>query len=104
MRGWTQERLASEVGLTQSVLSDIENDKSSPTWKLINDLAQALEFPILSILPVSANNVFPNQSNDSVNNIMNQYGNFEEERKVWQELIKAKDELIQNLREMLPIK
>ena len=31
-RRWTQGKLAAEIGVVQSVLSEIENDKTSPKW------------------------------------------------------------------------
>ncbi len=95
LKRWTQQHLASELGLSQSALSDIEHDKTSPTWDLLNRVAQALDVPVTSILPTTANAIFNNQSNEAVHNIANQYGgNFDQERRLWQELLKAKDELL----------
>jgi transcriptional regulator with XRE-family HTH domain len=97
MREWTQERLASEVGITQSVLSDIETDKTSPTWALITRIAEALEIPAISLIPSQASTITNNQFTDNAiaNNIVHQYNNMSgDERKVWEELIKAKDSII----------
>ena len=45
-RGWSQERLASEVGMTQGYLSDLENGRRTgpvETWLLIG---RALDLPL----------------------------------------------------------
>jgi transcriptional regulator with XRE-family HTH domain len=97
MREWTQERLASEVGITQSVLSDIETDKTSPTWALITRIAEALEIPAISLVPSQASTITNNQFTDNAiaNNIVHQYNNMSgDERKTWEQLVKAKDEII----------
>ena len=89
----TQEALAINSGIHQSTLSDIENDKTSPTAKVIMDIAKALDLPASSLLP-DGGNIFNNEANDSVNNINHYYNDFDEERKVWQSLVNAKDETI----------
>jgi len=40
-RFWTQERLASEAGITQKALSQIESDKVEPRFSTILKLAEA---------------------------------------------------------------
>ncbi len=42
-RFWTQERLASEAGITQKALSQIEGDKVEPRFSTILRLAEALK-------------------------------------------------------------
>jgi transcriptional regulator with XRE-family HTH domain len=94
---WTQERLASELGITQSVLSDIENDKVSPKWETILSTAEKLEIPVASILPQDAFNIIQNNNNNNnVGGVLNNYSGSEEERKLWESLLQAKEDLIQN--------
>jgi len=80
---WTQEKLASEIGMHQSILSDIENDKRSPKWDTVCQIANRMDVPLISLLPVNA-------TNDNVNNDEH----FEEEKKLWESLLKTKDELL----------
>jgi|GEM_PF-1027557 len=102
MRQWTQERLASEVNVTQSTLSDIENDKSSPTWKLIADIAHALDVPVLSLLPESDDShgrTNPLGADAAVSgNPEREFAALNQLIQTKDELIRAKDELIRELR------
>jgi transcriptional regulator with XRE-family HTH domain len=93
---WTQERLASELSITQSFLSDIENDKVSPKWEFLVSAAEKLEIPILSLLPQDVFNIMNNNNNQNVGYILNNYSKSEEENKLWESLLKAKDELIES--------
>ncbi|MFT4153745.1 helix-turn-helix domain-containing protein [Parafilimonas sp.] len=96
---WTQERLASELGITQSVLSDIENDKVSPKWETIVSTAEKLEVPVSSLLPNSESNILYQPSmNDNSIGFVNHYNSLIDERKLWEVLLHAKDELISNQR------
>jgi transcriptional regulator with XRE-family HTH domain len=94
---WTQETLASELGITQSVLSDIENDKVSPKWDTIMTIAEKLDVSIASLLPNSESIILyqPNTTDNSVG-FINHYNSISEERKMWEVLLKAKDDLIHN--------
>lgn len=99
-RRWTQDRLASELGIAQGLLSDIENDKISPKWDMITKIADQLEVPILNLLPCNTN-VTNNQFSDhsQAGTVYNQASS--EERKLWEALLKAKDEIIEGLRREL---
>ena len=82
-RRWTQERLASVIGITQGLLSEIENDKVSPRWETITEIAKRLEVPIMNLLPVAGNNVISSQySNQS-----------QREQQLWEALQKTQEEL-----------
>ena len=71
---WTQEKLASEVGILQSTLSEIENNQVSPRWEIINHIAEKLEIPVTNLLPAAGNIVMHSSFNDSAcnNNITSQ--------------------------------
>jgi transcriptional regulator with XRE-family HTH domain len=99
---WTQERLASELGITQSVLSDIENDKVSPKWDTISALAQKLDIPVASLLPNSDSNIlFQPSMNDNSVGFVNNYHSFNDQKQLYQELLKTKDELIQSQKNLI---
>jgi transcriptional regulator with XRE-family HTH domain len=64
-KGWTQDKLASEIGIPQSQLSEIETNIFSPKWELIEKIADKLEVSIYKILPTPTINVYDNEFKDS---------------------------------------
>lgn len=102
---WKQEKLASELGIKQSIISNIENDRLSPKWDLLVKIAQKLGVLLISILPLSdiTDNNIQNQSAEVISLLQV----YEEKEKVLLEaLLKAeakvmavKDQYIQLLRE-----
>ncbi len=95
-RRWTQEHLADEIGMPQSELSKIENDKISPKWDIIQDIAEKLEVPVISLLPIATNNIMNNSFNDQSGGVVNNFhAGFEVERRQWEALLKAKEELLE---------
>jgi len=50
---WTQEKLASELGILQSSLSEIENDHISPKWELITQIAEKLSVPVARLISLN---------------------------------------------------
>jgi transcriptional regulator with XRE-family HTH domain len=99
-KDWKQTQLAMLLDTSQSVVSDIENDKLSPTWEMINIIADAWQIQVQDLLPINANNIFHNQQNETVNNITNKHeSNIELERSLWQKIIDTKDEEIEILKD-----
>lgn len=94
-RRWTQEHLAVEIGIPQSELSKIETDKVSPKWELITVIAEKLDVPAISLLPLSGNNVMYNHFTDQASNIMNQFSDNNSNEELWKALLKAKEELLE---------
>lgn len=52
---WTQDRLAAELDIPRSMLSDIENDKTSPKLELLDKIAEKLNVPLNNLLPSTYN-------------------------------------------------
>lgn len=102
-RRWTQAHLAQELGIAQSVLSDMENDKISPKWDLISKIAEKLDVPVLSLLPANTNNVIQSQFSDQASNIMNQYSNPQQELKLMEMLLKTKDALLEEKNKLIKL-
>lgn len=94
---WTQEKLSSELGIAQSILSDIENDKISPKWETIVATAEKLNIAVASLLPQESFNIMNNNNNKNVGGVIYNYFD-EEERKLWEALLNSKDELIKTQR------
>jgi hypothetical protein len=55
----------------------------SPKWDTVCQIANKMDVPLISLLPVKA-------TNDNVN----KDAHFEEEKKLWESLLKTKDELL----------
>lgn len=103
---WTQEKLASEIGIAQGVLSDMENDKISPKWDMINKIAAALGIHVLNLLPIDLNVLYEQFQDDQLYAHSNpqssgQSLHITQERKLWEALLKAKDETIESLKRQL---
>lgn len=49
-KGYTQERLAYESGISKGYLSEIESGKKSPTVRTITKLAETLEISLADIV------------------------------------------------------
>jgi transcriptional regulator with XRE-family HTH domain len=93
---WTQEKLASELGITQSILSDIENDKVSPKWDTITAVADKLDVAVASLLPNADSNIlYQPEMKDNAVGFINHYSS-QEERKLWEALLKSKEDLIES--------
>ncbi len=95
---YKQEQLAEKIGISQSILSDIENDKYVVSVPLLIKFAEIFNIPPSALLPEDKSHVFNNNfADNSINhgaNILHQSSNFEEERKIFRELIASKDEII----------
>ena len=89
-RRWTQGRLASETSMQQSVLSNIENDKVSPRWDTLVEIAKKLEISLLRLLPLE-NHLHTNDADCGL----------KEEDRLWEILLKAKDDLLRAKEEMI---
>ena len=98
-----QDALAEMIGITQSHLSDIENDKTALTVPMLFKFASAFNVPASVLLPEEKTNVFTNhyKDNSQGTNILNQYGNSDAERNLFLQLIAAKDEIIKAKSELI---
>lgn len=52
-RGWSQERLALEVGIQRSYMSGIERGTRNPTLAVVEKIAAALEIEPIELLILS---------------------------------------------------
>ena len=49
-KGWTQQRLAEELGVTPTYVSLLERDLRDPSWSFVNRLADTLGVPLPLLL------------------------------------------------------
>lgn len=102
IRQWTQERLAFEVNITQSTLSDIENGKTSPTLKLISEISKALAIPLIQLLPQE---ILGLPEDHPLYGMLDGNGKpSNPQPEAWQQLLSAKEELILAKDELLKAK
>jgi transcriptional regulator with XRE-family HTH domain len=90
---WTQDKLASEINIPRSMLSDIENDKLTLKLDLLHKIAEKLQIPAACLLPSPNSLVYNN--NDEASYIKHNSGSVKEERSLWEALLKTKDELLE---------
>ena len=50
LRGWTLDDLAERAGVSKSLLSKIERDQVSPSFRALKSLADGLELPLVWLL------------------------------------------------------
>ncbi|WP_375157910.1 helix-turn-helix domain-containing protein [Bradyrhizobium sp. RDT46] len=50
LRGWSQDRLASELNIEQNAVSLLENGRSNPTLIMIEAIAAAFGVPVTELL------------------------------------------------------
>lgn len=93
-KGWSQESLARETGMSQSNYSKIESDKQDASPEQIEAFAQALGIsPAILVGPDNPFYNIENQHGDHTNNYFVQNG--------MEIVIAAKDEIITSLKEQL---
>lgn len=53
-KGWTQERVASELGISTPHVSEMETGKKNPSLKLMDDLARLYGIPVTGLYALEA--------------------------------------------------
>lgn len=51
-RGWSQQQLAEAAFLRRATINDIENGKTNPTTDTLIMITQALDIPLISVIPL----------------------------------------------------
>jgi transcriptional regulator with XRE-family HTH domain len=86
---WTQVRLASELGITQSQLSEIETNSYSPKWELIERIAEKLNVPVHKILPATTFIIWNNEFKEHSLGNYNTYSQNQDGLALLSDLIKS---------------
>lgn len=99
-RGMTTPEVAALAGVTQSTISDIENDNRSPQINTLEKICNALNVPIIEVLPIEHHLDFIGYSlsQDEHKIITYIHSLSMEERKAWFEAIEIFKKM--SLREM----
>ncbi|MDR3327907.1 MAG: helix-turn-helix transcriptional regulator [Prevotellaceae bacterium] len=82
-KNYTQNYMADELGLTQSQYSRIENGECSVDFNRVAQIAKTLEINLMDIIDWGDTQQFYNCNQAGNNNTMNNYQEFESERKAY---------------------
>ena len=101
IKGYSQEYVAHQLNINQASYAKLENNSTKITIDRLFSIAKLLETEISEILDLKNQTIF----NQTDNEIANAFGKvehyYQENNEVYQELLKAKDEQIALLKEML---
>ncbi len=101
IKGYSQEYVAHQLNINQASYAKLENNSTKITIDRLFSIAKLLETEISEILDLKNQTIF----NQTDNEIANAFGKvehyYQENKEVYQELLKAKDEQIALLKEML---
>ena len=101
IKGYSQEYVAHQLNINQASYAKLENNSTKITIDRLFSIAKLLETEISEILDLKNQtiyNVYDNQQAVGHQQVENLY---QENKEVYQELLKAKDEQIALLKEML---
>ena len=101
IKGYSQEYVAHQLNINQASYAKLENNSTKITIDRLFSIAKLLETEISEILDLKNQTIF----NQTDNEIANAFGKvehyYQENKEVYQELLKAKDEQIKLLKELL---
>jgi len=104
-RNYTQEYMAEALHLSQRAYSSIENGQTQLTVERLYEIAEALQVSIGEIINTDNQSIYYNNFN---NHAPNNKGNlvfhqdaFDEQRSLYERLLKTKEEEINYLKELL---
>ena len=101
IKGYSQEYVAHQLNINQASYAKLENNSTKITIDRLFSIAKLLETEISEILDLKNQTIF----NQTDNEIANAFGKvehyYQENKEVYQELLKAKDEQIALLKEQI---
>lgn len=104
-KGYTQEFMANQLGISQNAYHKIESGQTQVKAQTLEQIADVLEVDRLKLLKNDASTYRIKQSSyDQSKGVeINEQGNFEEERKVWQALEKSLRETIESQKQLIEV-
>lgn len=101
LKGFSQEYMANQLDINQASYAKIENNSTKITIDRLFAISKLLEAEITDLMDLKTETVFNQKNNDTAN----AYGKIEhfhnENKEVYEKLIKAKDEQIAFLKDLL---
>ncbi|WP_417428163.1 helix-turn-helix domain-containing protein [Halpernia sp.] len=101
LKGFSQEYMAHQLDLNQASYAKIENNTTKMTIDRLFSISKLLEIDVAELLELSKQNVYNVYDNQNAIGHQQVENLHQENKEVYQELIKAKDEQITLLKEML---
>lgn len=105
MRNFTQEYMAEVLQLSQRSYSSIENGQTQLTVERLFEICQALQVNIGEVIGIDNQNVyntnFNNNATQNKGNLVFNRDNFEEQRQLFERIIKTNEEEIKFLKSII---
>ena len=101
LKGFSQEYMAHQLSVNQSTYAKMENSSTKITIDKLFSVAKLLETDVSEILDLKNQTIFNQTDNETANAFGKVEHYYQENKEVYQELLKAKDEQIALLKEML---
>ena len=87
LKGYSQEYVASELGISQAAYSKIEKNDKNLSIERIKTISLVLEIDPLELINFNVQNIFNNCKNDNFGNKGNYYAFSENERDLYEKTI-----------------
>ena len=101
LKGFSQEYMAHQLSVNQSTYEKIENSSTKITIDKLFSVAKLLETDVSEILDLKNQTIFNQTDNETANAFGKVEHYYQENKEVYQELLKAKDEQIALLKEQI---
>ena len=101
LKGFSQEYMAHQLSVNQSTYAKMENSSTKITIDKLFSVAKLLETDVSEILDLKNQTIFNQTDNETANAFGKVEHYYQENKEVYQELLKAKDEQINLLKEQI---
>ena len=101
LKGFSQEYMAHQLNVNQSTYAKMENSSTKITIDKLFSVAKLLETDVSEILDLKNQTIFNQTDNETANAFSKVEHYYQENKEVYQELLKAKDEQIALLKEQI---
>lgn len=101
LKGFSQEYMAHQLSVNQSTYAKMENSSTKITIDKLFSVAKLLETDVSEILDLKNQTIFNQTDNETANAFGKVEHYYQENKEVYQELLKAKDEQIALLKEQI---
>lgn len=100
-KGISNEAMAFDLGISQVAYSKIEKNETKLNVDRLYKIAEILDTKVSNLLGLEVNKIYQQEFKDNSHNYQEVQNLYQENKDVYQQLIKAKDEQIALLKELL---
>lgn len=100
-KGISHEAMAFDLGISQTAYTKIEKNETKLTVERLYKIADILETKVADLLGLEVQKIYQQEFKDQSNNYQEFQNLYQKNEDIYQELLKAKDEQILLLKEML---